>query len=298
MHFLLSASLSFLIYSRLFIVVAVAGERPSSVSPGTIVFSYGPTGWRLPSGVPRIVDTNGNVIYVKPDFTTPAFQNEALKLVIEEANKVAKGLKLADNLPITPSNITESFVGPFGYTLKYAKVGNITTKNYMYGVEQGNKFSDLVVSDYDRTCLGLKEKVTLPISDIDTNQAYMLARSWLGAISMDVDGLNRDCTLHIAVSPIWNGLAKLGSKPRKRFVPIYYVWWTSGAQSAEGSGDVAHVELFAPANRLLQLSVRDPKFILRKPLAFTNLDSLFPGTAPVQTNFPVNTIYLAAPAAN
>jgi hypothetical protein len=51
---------------------------------------------------------------------------------------------------------------------------------------------------------------------------------------------------------------------------------------------VAYVTLFAPTKTLLQLKVYDPKYILRKPLAFTNLAALFPDTnAPtvVMTNW-------------
>src|SRR5258708_17526711 len=41
---------------------------------------------------------------------------------------------------------------------------------------------------------------------------------------------------------------------------------------------------------LIQLSVSDPRYILRKPLLFTNLASLFPGTAPIFTNRPVKPV--------
>jgi len=36
--------------------------------------------------------------------------------------------------------------------------------------------------------------------------------------------------------------------------------------------------LFLPTKKLIQMSVHDPKYILRQPLVFTNLSSLFPGT--------------------
>jgi hypothetical protein len=116
---------------------------------------------------------------------------------------------------------------------------------------------------------------------MNTNSAYQLASRWLAAVSMDVKGLNRDCKVHVALSPFWNGLVHLGEKPQKQFVPIYFVWWTSPTNDLEGHGNVAYVELFAPTKTLLQLCVSDPKYILRKPLEFTNLDSLLPGTAPV-----------------
>jgi hypothetical protein len=40
------------------------------------------------------------------------------------------------------------------------------------------------------------------------------------------------------------------------------------------TNDVASMMLFTPTKTLLQLCVRDPKYILRKSLVFTNLDSL------------------------
>jgi hypothetical protein len=126
---------------------------------------------------------------------------------------------------------------------------------------------------------------------MNTNEAYQLAIQWLAAASIDVNGLNRDCKAHVALSPYWNGLSRLGQKPKKNFVPIYYVWWTSPKNDVEGYGGVASVELFPPTKKLLQLSVDDPKYILRKAVVFADLDSLFPGTAPIAvfTNFPVNT---------
>lgn len=267
----------------------MAQEPITSLKP--VLPNYNSKGRELPAGVPRVVDTNGNVVYIKHSFTTAAFQAEALKLVIQEANRVAQELKLPEELPITRSNLVESFVGPFGFTYAYNKIGNITTKHYMYGIEQGDKFSNLVIAHYDQACLNY-EKQSLPIEQMNTNAAYQLATQWLAAASMDVKGLNRDYQVHIALSPYWNGLATLGEKPRKQFVPIYFVWWTN---DPKGRGSVADVELFEPTKTLLQLSVQDPKYILRKPLVFTNLAALFPGVAPIYTNYPVKTTYPPPP---
>jgi hypothetical protein len=268
-----------------------AGWRPF---PAPIVPQYDEAGRELPPGVPSIVDTNGNVVYVRSSFTTKAFQSEALKLVIQEANQVARELNLPENLPITESNIIGSFVGPFGFTYAYKKVGNITTKAYLYGVEQGNKFSDLTIADYDQTCLRFKLRGQLAIAEMDTNAAYEIATNWLASLSMDVAGLNRDCKAHVALSPYWNGFPHLGGSPGTQFVPIYFVWWTSLDNEMSDAGDKAHVELYAPTKTLLQLSVQDQKYILRKALVFTNLASLFPGVASVHTNYPVKTIYMPA----
>jgi hypothetical protein len=165
--------------------------------------------------------------------------------------------------------------------------GVVCTSNYVYLVGRNNKLSELDVAGYDQTCLRLN-KTSLPVEQMDTNAAYQLATQWLATVSMDVNGLNRDCKAHVAVSAFWNGLAKLGQVPQKTLVPIYFVWWTSPKNDAEGFGDVAYVELFLPTRKLIQMSVGDPNYILRNPLVFTNLASLFPGTGRITvfTNEP------------
>jgi hypothetical protein len=170
-------------------------------------------------------------------------------------------------------------------------IGNVTTKNYFYNFCAGDKFNGLVVANYDRTCSILEKLQYLPIKEMNLNGAYQLATQWLAAVSTDVNGSNRDCKADVALSPYWNGLATLGQKPRKRYLPILFVWWATRQNDAEGYGDVACVELFYPTKKLLQLSVDDPKYIFRKPLAFMNLEELFPGTAPITvfTNYSVDT---------
>jgi hypothetical protein len=210
-------------------------------------------------------------------------------LLLQEANRVAEELRFPDeDLPITETNVTELRAYPFGFSYFQRSMGGVVcTSNYVYLVGRDNKFCGLDVANYDQTCLRL-EKTSLPIEQMDTNAAYQLATQWLAALSMDVNGLNRDCKAHIALTPFWNGLAKFGQVPGKNFVPIYNVWWTTPENDAAGFGDVAYVELFLPTKKLLQLDVHDPKYILRKPLIFTNLNSLFPGTGRITvfTNEP------------
>jgi hypothetical protein len=273
----MNTSLS-LICLSIVLQTTLAQESPPVPKP---LFPEDPKGLNFPAAVPRMVDTNGNVVWIDEQFTTKAYQRAAFLLVLQEANRVAKELTLPEKLPIAESNLVETFIGPFGYNYVYKRVGNITTRNYWYGIEEGNKFSGLTIANYDQICIRIRDQGALPIEQINTNAAFHLAAQWLTAASMDVKGLNRDCKAHIALSPFWNGLAHLGEMPQKRFVPIYYVWWTSPENDQEGHGSVASVELYAPTKKLLQLSVSNSKYILRTPLIFTNLDSLLPGTAPV-----------------
>ena len=235
----------------------------------------------LPPGVPHVVDTNGNFFYVDPMFTTPAFQQEGLRLVIEEANRVARDLHLRESLPITRSNLQHAFIAPFGYTYTRKRLGNVTTSNYSYNVGYGLKFSDLTVASYDERCLEYYHKYQWPITRLDTNTPYYLATQWLAAVHMDLAGLSRDCDVHVSVSPHWNDV-QLGEVPKAKFTPIYCVWWAPKNNSNKSGG--AEVELFLPTKTLLQLMVDEPKYILRPPLVFTNLTALFPGKAEITTN--------------
>ena len=235
----------------------------------------------LPLGVARVVDTNGNVFSVEPMFTSAAFEQEGLNLVIEEANRVAAGLRLPETLPITRSNLTHAFIAPFGYTYIRKRLGNITTSNYLYNVGYDFKLSDLGVAKYDERCIEYRRRFYWPISRLDTNTPYRLATQWLAAAHMDVAGLNRDCQVHVSVSPYWNNV-ELGEVPKGKFTPIYCVWWKRPIGG--GKSGAATVEIFLPTKTLLRLMVNEPQYILRPPLVFTNLAALFPGKAEITTN--------------
>jgi hypothetical protein len=248
----------------------------------------------LPPGIPHAVDTNGNVFSIDPMFTTAAFQEEGLRLVIAEANAVAKDLRLSEPLPITRSNLSGAFIAPFGYTYIRKRLGNVTTTNYSYNVGQDFKLSDVSVAKYDQQCLEYCREYRWPISRLDTNTPYRLAIQWLAAMHADVEGLNRDCDVHVSVSPYWNEV-ELGEVPKAKFTPIYCVWWRRAFGS--GKSGAATVELFLPTKTLLQLTVSEPQYILRQPLVFTNLPALFPGKAEIITNRPGPVIEIQAPLA-
>jgi len=274
-----------------YIKVQAAEYRTSKNVP---VPDYNEAGRNLPVGVPKTVDTNGMLCSIDHHFTTPAYQKEALGLVIQEATQVAQTLKLHDEFPITQSNLVAFHISPFGFAYAYKMIGGVTTKYYSYYISSNNKFSSLSIANYDQTCQELKGHNLLSVDKIDTNIALYLATNWLSQLSINITGLNHDCIAHVAVSPYWNNLVHLGDSPQKTFVPIYYVWWTYPGDKPEGQGGAASVELYAPTKKLLQLSISDPKYNLRKPVVFTNLDALFPGVAPIHTNHFVNPIIIDA----
>jgi hypothetical protein len=233
----------------------------------------------LPPGVPRTVDTNGNVEYIDHHFTTRAYQNEACRLMIMEANQAAKALHLAEDLPITRSKIGAS-VTPFDFFYRGGLMGFIATTNYAYRVLNGGKLDHIELDHSYEVWRDLQDSL-LPEDQVDNRAAYQLATQWLTALSVDVQALNRDCQMTVASSPVLNYVGSGKEPARRMFAPTYDVTWKSS------NGPAAFVQLFLPDKLLIQLSIDDPKYNLRPPLVFTNLTALFPGTALIRTNYPV-----------
>jgi len=228
----------------------------------------------LPPGVPSPINPDGRFTRAI-NFTTKAYQEAAFRLVVQEANMVARELGLPEDLPITESNLVGAFISPFGYAYVSKKIGNVTTKRYTYYVSQGNKFSYLEHTHQAEECRKFQRAYTWPLTRINTNEAYLLATQWLAAVSMDVAALNRECSVKVTIDTSYV------RAPAGKFVPIYYISWT---RNEDGVG-VASMRIFTPTKTLLQLRVEDPKYILRKPLVFTNLDVLLTQTnAPAITN--------------
>jgi hypothetical protein len=105
-----------------------------------------------------------------------------------------------------------------------------------------------------------------PMWQINTNAAYQLATQLLASVSMDVDGLNRDCHCTVFVCQ--------PDDQNKYFVPNYSVVWSKN----ESMGCMAKVEVFMPTKTLRDLMVKQSKYILRKPLEITNIDFLLSKT--------------------
>src|SRR5208283_581649 len=224
-----------------------------------------PKGQKLPAGVPRTVDTNGNVINIDISFTTPMYRRAAQKALLQEANQIATRLQLREQLPITESNLTEAVIMPFGYKYAYKAVGNITTKNYIFYVSERNRLNQLAIAHYDQDCIELRQH-SLPIDQLNTNEALQVASSLLVSFPINLEALNKSCRVGVFLNPFWNGLSRIGQLPAQQFVPIYDVGWFSRTNDVEHSGSVVLVELYLPEKRLLQLFIHDARYIMRKPV--------------------------------
>jgi hypothetical protein len=229
----------------------------------------------LPEGVPNPLAPDGKYTDAIT-FTTSAYRDEALKLMIVEANKVASELHLPDALPITKSNLVSSFVSPFGFAYVKKAIGNVGTSNYVYYISRDDKFCYLECVRQVELCRRYERDYMLPESAIDTNAAIRLATQWLSAVSVDVVALNRDSELHVHLDHTY--VNQINGK----IVPVYYVSWVKQATRVM---PLASVRVFTPEKTLLQLRVEDPAYIHRDPLVFTNLAALLLGVgAPTGTN--------------
>jgi hypothetical protein len=270
---------------HLFIVLTVTAQQGVVYFPKPL-FPSDPKGLKLPPGEPRAVDTNGNVIWIDENYSTPQYHQAALEAVIQEASQVAVELRLPEQLPIAKTNLVGTFIGPFGYNVLRGRIGNITTTNYTYYLSVDNKFSYLDNMHQEEYFRQYQTHYEWPISQINTNQAYQLATQWLEAVSMDVEGLNRDCSLMVVPYNYF-------PSPKGKFVPLYFVVWT---RKDLRYGDTASVIVFVPTKQLLSLRVEDGRYILRKPIAIPDLDALLPGPGLIITNHPTPMIPIRAPA--
>ena len=194
-------------------------------------------------------------------YTTETYQNAAFDLVLREANLVAQQLHLPEKLPITRTDVVDSYISPLGTAQHTKRIGKIATRRYAYYVSNDNKFCYLDSTSQEEDYRRWQAQYSWPLAKLDTNGAYQMATQWLASAAMDVEALNHDCQKHIQA-----GVLKQRSKD-SRFLPIYWVYWTKGG---EGQGCVASVKLFMPTKALVQLRVEQSKYILRQPLQVTN----------------------------
>ena len=231
----------------------------------------------LPPGVPSPFGPDGrytDALY----FTTPAYREAAFNAVMREANQAAAVLGLPEELPIVRTNLVGIFIDPFGYAYAMKAIGNVTTLNYSYSVSDGNKLSYIASVHQDELGLKFQASHTLPVSQVNTNEALAQATHWLKLFPVDMMALNSNCIVKVEVDNVYV------RPPAGKFVPVYdVIWW-------EKSGDItggAFVRLFTPTRTLMQLDVGNAKYILRPPIVFTNLAELLSTNAPASTNAPV-----------
>jgi len=236
----------------------------------------------LPAGVPNPIGADGKWNHEGMMFTTEAYQKEALRLLLKEANNVAENLHLPEKLPIKKDGLVEAYIAPFGIAYVQKLIGCVDTTNYSYCVSQENKFCYLIKKNLEKTILGYQENFMWPKKQVNTAEAYQMATQWLTQAHMDVKAMNNN--LHLAIKPDDDYI----SAPRGKFVPVYDVRWCKPWKPTPGIIEEDHgkwepvvsVQLFTPTKTLLQMHIEDAKYILRQPIVFTNLVELLNTNTP------------------
>lgn len=235
------------------------------------------SGWgqpvTLPQGFPdplRTLETKGPGAL--QSLTTYAYAREARRLLLQEANQAATELSLTEDVPLTENIVTFTIL-PFGWAyMETGHVGRVMSRHFHYVASKNWKFNELLRVDLSANRANYVRNYRWPSNRLDTNATYNLATQWLAAVSMDVAALNHDCVMHVAPADHWNRFRWNTPFTNATFIPIYIVYWIP--RQSTNDFVAASVELFAPDKTLLSLRVEDPKYILRKPLYFTNLVKL------------------------
>jgi hypothetical protein len=218
---------------------------------------------QFPVNAGLISESELQVLRQLPDwtFTTKAYQSEALRLLVLEANSAASSLELAEKLPIIRADLVEFFISrPAELAL-----GRISTTNYSYYASLGRTFSGVEQENLVQNFYLAKTKYTWPISRLDTNRAFHIATQMLAAVKIDLGALTRECSTEVIA-------VRLEESGGAYFVPDYWVTWRN-------SGKVmVFVEFIEPTKTIRQFRVLDPRYLLRRTIAIPNLAELLEQT--------------------
>ena len=206
-------------------------------------------------------------------YTTRAYKEAALDVLLQEVNRVAHDMQLPEKLPIERADLVETHVAAPFWSEHVGGFGSITTRNYDYSASVGNKLSYIVrnlgPSDQREQAYNnsLKARYLAPINQMDTNAAHAMATQFLASAGVDVLALERDYRKEILA---W----EVGDK----FVPVYSIRWHQPYDITSGPPAPAFVQLLAPERRLLQMHVESEKHLRRKRLVVPNRDRLLQQT--------------------
>jgi hypothetical protein len=251
-----------------FVIISVLGLRLIYCSP---CFSI---------DIPDSEDLRGNSRLEDLLFMPPKYREIALSLMIADANRTARELYLAEQLPINGATLVDFFVSPPRLARLTKTIGTITTSNYLYAPYAGKGYA-LVRANLQTEEARLRAEYLWPINRMDTNEAFQTAEQILAGARVAVSALNQNCQSQV--------LTCTPDGPKgHHFVPIYWVFWTE--HQSHTNGNAAFVEIFEPTKMILQLKVGEPKYLHKEPLVITNVDFVFS-----QSNYINRTGPLAKP---
>jgi hypothetical protein len=211
-------------------------------------------------------------------FTTEAYKEAALQVMLSRVNALCQALDLPLQLPIKSKDVTEAIIETSYIADHLGSFATLYTERYIFAAQADNKLSFVTMNFRDgmepNFLSSVKKRYTMPKSQISTNAAYALASLWLEAIGVDVRALERDCKIWVS---FWDW--DTGSS----FVPLYEVHWTRNRLK-----DAAFVALLEPERLLKSLIVYDPAYIKSDPISLPNRDQLLYSEGRARPNRPLH----------
>lgn len=209
---------------------------------------------------------------------TPAYDQAAAHLMLDEADRLAQILKLQNKAPLHETTVWVFLENPVAF-IRGSHLGRLETENYVYIFQHGTTVTGFDYKGMNAAWEGFKSEYTWPINRLDTNKALGIANEIMTAAGMDADALNRDCQVDIR--------AAMTEAPHgSHFLPFYYVDWyvpatnyafspLPGGWMAEdaewrllpvesGKMLVAHLTFLEPARLVGSLHVYISKYLKRR----------------------------------
>lgn len=213
--------------------------------------------------------------------TTTAYKEATLKLLIQDANRIARALRLDEDLPITTNKLAEAILQSPCWSDYRGSFGSISTSRYHYVSSEGNKITSVAMNYGGDSGFSYRNslfrKYMAPKSQMDTNAAYALAVEFLLAADIDAQALKRESVV-ITVSAIDFG---------EKYVPMYSICWgqpySLGPEARAdpqdgGLGNAVEMEVVLPERKLVSLNVHRPPYIKRPALEVPDRERLLQQT--------------------
>jgi hypothetical protein len=175
-----------------------------------------------------------------------------LALMISDADDVGRKLGLPEDVPISRDRVVEYSVTEPNVMKVIGLGGVFHTTNWIYSYPRAGKLAYLIRKNpnfWTRNDPQAYRRYAVSEGVINTNRALEMASNWLGALSVDVERLRKDCRVKVRVTRILDMV-----------IPEYDVSWS------RGNTVVASIRFLEPQNQLWQIRVEDPSFLLRVPI--------------------------------
>jgi hypothetical protein len=204
---------------------------------------------------------------------TPAYEQAADKILIAEAEWIAE--RIGINEPI----LSQSSISPPDYGLSGSVGGTNYSFTFLNGAFQQVRWHDWF-KNISPPVLDMREFARRP-SQLNTNTALQLARSWLTNLGVDVSALEAKSTPFVFHVPATSVRETSPGQPRP-MRPQFIITWADpnpaflgGRRLPQRPGHgLVVVEILGTTKQIIELRINDPKLWPRPKLELQNSDAL------------------------